>query len=63
MGVPGLITPLAVPAEVVAFSMLVCVAVTVLYVLITVDAKINRFEGALLLLFYAYFIGHLYHLA
>lgn len=63
MGVPGLITPLAVPAEVVASSMLVCVAVTVLYVLITVDAKINRFEGALLLLFYAYFIGHVYHLA
>ena len=29
--------------------------------LVTVDAKINRFESALLLLFYAYFIGHLYH--
>lgn len=63
MGVPGLITPLTVPAEVVTFSMPVSVAVTVLYVLITVDRKINRFESALLLLFYAYFIGHLYHLA
>ena len=63
MGVPGLITPLAVPAEVISFSMPVSVAVTVLYILITVDAKINRYESALLLLFYAYFIGHLYHLA
>ena len=63
MGVPGLITPLAVPAEVIEFSMPVSVAVTVLYILITVDAKINRYESALLLLFYAYFVGHIYHLA
>ena len=63
MGVPGLITPLAVPAEVIKFSMPVSVAVTVLYILITVDAKINRFESALLLLFYGYFVGHLSHLA
>lgn len=63
MGLPGVITPLVVPQEVIAFSMPVFIAVTVLYVLITVDGRINRFEGALLLLFYAYFIGHLYHLA
>lgn len=63
MGLPGVITPLAVPQEVIAFSMPFFIAVTLLYVLITVDARINRFEGALLLLFYAYFIGHLYHLA
>jgi len=63
MGVPGLITPLAVPDEVITFSMPVMIAVTVLYVLVTVDAKVNRFEAALLLLFYAYFIGHLYNLA
>ena len=63
MGLPGLLTPLAVPDDVVAFSMPVLIAVTVLYVLVTVDAKINRYESALLLLFYAYYIGHLYHLA
>jgi cation:H+ antiporter len=63
MGLPGLITPLAVPDEVIAFSMPVLIAVTVLCVLVMVDAKINRFESALLLLFYTYFIGHLYHLA
>ena len=63
MGVPGLITPLMVPHDVVTFSMPVMIAVTVLYVLVTVDAKVNRFEAALLLLFYAYFIGHLYNLA
>ena len=63
MGLPGLITPLAVPDDVIAFSMPVLIAVTVLYVLVTVDAKINRYESALLLLFYAYFIGHLYQIA
>ncbi len=63
MGLPGLITPLVVPVEVITFSLPVFIAVTVLYVIITVDARINRFEGALLLLFYAYFIGHLYLLA
>lgn len=63
MGLPGLITPLVVPQEIIAFSKPVFIAVTVLYVVITVDARINRFEAALLLLFYAYFIGHLYRLA
>ena len=63
MGFPGLITTLAIPDQVITFSMPVLIAVTILYVLVTVDAKINRFESALLLLFYAYFIGHLYHLA
>jgi cation:H+ antiporter len=63
MGLPGVIKPLVVPQEVIVFSMPVFIAVTVLYVLITVDGRINRFEGALLLLFYAYFIGHLYHIA
>ena len=32
-------------------------------IIITVDGKINRWEGWLLLLFYAFFIGHLYGLA
>lgn len=54
---------MAVPDDVIAFSMPVLIAVTVLYVLVTVDAKINRYESALLLLFYAYFIGHLYQIA
>jgi cation:H+ antiporter len=63
MGLPGLITPLVVPDEVIAFSLPFFLGVTLLYVLITVDARINRFESALLMLFYAYFIGHLYQLA
>ena len=62
MGIPGLLTPLAIPSEVIAFSLPVSVAVTLLYVVITVDGKINRWEGWLLLLFYAYFIAHLYGL-
>jgi cation:H+ antiporter len=52
-----------VPDEVIAFSLPFFLGVTLLYVLITVDARINRFESALLMLFYAYFIGHLYQLA
>jgi cation:H+ antiporter len=63
MGIPGLLTPLNVPREVIAFSMPVSVAVTLLYIIMTVDGKINRWEGWLLLLFYGYFIGHLYGVA
>lgn len=63
MGVPGLAAVLAVPDEVISFSLPFFIAATLLYVVITIDAKINRFEGALLLLFYAYFIGHLYRTA
>ncbi|MCP3869145.1 MAG: calcium/sodium antiporter [Gammaproteobacteria bacterium] len=63
MGVPGLITPLTVPDQVIVFSLPFLIAVTLLYIIIMLDAKINRFEAALLLLFYAYFIGHLYQLA
>jgi cation:H+ antiporter len=63
MGIPGLITPLAIPREVIIFPLPVSIAVTLLYIIITVDGKINRWEGWLLLLFYAYFIAHLYGLA
>jgi cation:H+ antiporter len=63
MGLPGIITPLAIPDDVITFSLPFFLGVTLLYVLVTVDARINRFEAALLMLFYAYFIGHLYHLA
>jgi cation:H+ antiporter len=63
MGLPGLITPLVIPDDVIAFSLPFFLGVTLLYVLITVDARINRFESALLMLFYTYFIGHLYQLA
>lgn len=63
MGIPGLAAVLTVPDQVISFSLPFFIAATLLYVLITVDAKINRFEGALLLLFYVYFIGHLYQMA
>jgi Ca2+/Na+ antiporter len=59
---PGLITPLAIPGDVITFSLSFFLGVTLLYVLVTVDARINRFEAAQLMLFYVYFIGHLYHL-
>jgi Ca2+/Na+ antiporter len=47
---------------VITFSLSFFLGVTLLYVLVTVDAWINRFEAALLMLFYVYFIDHLYHL-
>lgn len=63
MGIPGLLVPLVVPPEIISFSLPFFLAVTVLYVIIKIDSRINRYEGCLLLLFYAYFIGHLYQLA
>lgn len=60
MGIPGLLTPLKIPDAIITFALPLSIAVTLLYIIITVDGKINRWEGWLLLLFYAFFIGHLY---
>lgn len=62
MGIPGLITNLQIPADLLTFSLPLSVAATLLYVIMTVDKKIPRSEGGFLLIFYVYFIGRLYNL-
>lgn len=60
MGIPRLIGPLTIPPTIADFSLPVFVAAALLFVVVTVDEKINRWEGWLMLTFYLFFIGHLY---
>ena len=59
MGIPALFTDLTIPAEIKAFSLPFMLAVTLLFALSCISRKINRWEGALFLLFYVFFIGEL----
>lgn len=61
MGVAGLTGKLIIPENIVSFSLPVFVASTFMYFVITKDQKINRDEGLLLLVFYVFYIGQLFH--
>lgn len=60
MGVSGLAGELVIPENIISFSLPVSVASAFMYFVITKDQKINRFEGSLLLVFYAFYIGRLF---
>ena len=62
MGIPALLGTLTIPASAVDFSLPVFIAVTMLHVIITVDRRVTRSEGAFLLVFYLFFIGRLFNL-
>lgn len=59
MGIPRLFGEIKIEG-VAEFSLPFSVAATALFVIITVDKKIPKWEGAFLLLFYAYFILRLF---
>lgn len=60
MGIPRLFGPLAIPDSVLTFSIPMMVAATLLYYFIAQNKLISRWEGLILLVFYAYFIGQLF---
>ncbi len=60
MGIPGLIGSLHIPENVISFALPFSIAATFLYVIIMVDRKLNLWEGCLLLLFYLFFLLHLF---
>ncbi len=62
MGIPGLMRVLPIEKEVLSFALPLSVAATVMFVIMTVDKKIPRGEGAFLLIFYIYFQGHIFGL-
>lgn len=63
MGIPGLIGTLKIPANVIVFALPLSVAASLLYVIILLDRKLNLWEGCLLLLFYLFFLLHLFGIA
>ena len=60
MGIPALLTHLIIPEGVVSFSVPVFIAATLIYVIITVDRRVSKAEGAFLISFYLFFIGRLF---
>ncbi len=62
MGIPGIAGQLVIPANVLTFSVPVFLGATFIFILITLDSKVNRGEGLMLLTFYAFFIGSLFYL-
>lgn len=63
VGIPSLLRPLSIPANVRTFALPVMVLATVLYYFITQDREITRWEGTVLLLLYAVFLVNLFELA
>ena len=56
VGIPALLGPLEVSADMLAFRLPFMVAITLLFAFICVSNRIGRWEGLMLLLFYAYFV-------
>lgn len=62
MGIPGLFANLIIPKSILGFSLPVFLGATFIFMLITIDRKVNRGEGILLLMFYGFFVGSLFGL-
>ncbi len=60
LSIPSFIAPLIVSPAIISFSLPVLVLSTLLYMFITQDREITQWEGALLLIFYAYFLLRLF---
>ena len=62
MGIPGLFTTLAIPRGMTTFALPMMLVATLLYLFITYDRQITRWEGLLLVVFYVFFVGTLFNL-
>ncbi|MEM7179953.1 MAG: calcium/sodium antiporter [Spirochaetota bacterium] len=60
MGIPALFGKLKIPTIVNSFSSPMHFGVSLLFIIMIVDRRINRWEGFLLITLYIYFIGSLY---
>ena len=62
MGIPALIGTLTIPHSILVFGLPMMLISTLLYFFITQDKEVTRWEGALLVIFYIFFIGKLFNL-
>ena len=62
MGIPSFIGVLVIPESIITFSIPVMLIATILYFFMTQDKEITRWEGWLLVIFYAFFVGELFSL-
>ena len=59
MAIPSFIGPLTIPATIVDFNLPLMVGVTIFFTFLCISRQISRWEGALLLLLYFYFLINL----
>ncbi len=60
MSIASFFGTLSFPPDVLSYSLPVMVAVTILFVLISISLRISRWEGAMLVLFYVYYLSQLF---
>lgn len=60
MGIPGIMSRLIIPKSILAFAAPVSLGVTVVFLVVTMDKRVNPWIGALLLIFYVFFIGRVF---
>lgn len=56
LGIPALISPLVISAEDLSFSIPFMVAMTLIFGLVTLSKRISKWEGAMLLILYIFFL-------
>lgn len=60
MAIPAIFGNLNIPETVLEFELPFMVGVTLLFVIISYTNRMNKWQGALLLLLYVYFVGYLF---
>jgi len=59
MGIPALIGTLTIPQNILTFALPMMLIASLLFFFMSQDKEITRWEGWLLLIFYAFYIGKL----
>jgi cation:H+ antiporter len=57
MGISAFFGTLEIPASIISFDLIIMVVASILFAIVCIGGKISKWEGAMLLLFYAYFVG------
>lgn len=60
MSIPAFFGTLVIPESILAFSLPLMVAMTLIFIVLCLSKRISRWEGMMLLLFYVYFIAQLF---
>ncbi len=60
LGVAGLIGPVTVPENIISFAFPLMIIATLLFFFMTQDKEVTKWEGWILIIFYAFFVGKLF---
>jgi len=60
MGIAGLFGTIVIPTSILTFGLPMLIIATILYLFITQDKEITRWEGGFLVILYIFYIGKLF---